>query len=181
MKIVHQFSVSISRNVRPGFALVITLALMILLTVIAVGLLTLSSISLRASSQAHAIASAQTNARMALVLAIGELQKQLGSDRRISAKADILDENPASGTVEGVANPHYLGVWESWDTWLTDKKMSLTIQDTYKRGRDSSLFRAWLVSHPEASKFATAISAAPTPDMWCSAASIPLARLPQLK
>ncbi|MEI6603675.1 MAG: hypothetical protein WCP35_00090 [Verrucomicrobiota bacterium] len=165
MKIVHQFSVSISRNVRPGFALVITLALMILLTVIAVGLLTLSSISLRASSQAHAIASAQTNARMALVLAIGELQKQLGSDRRISAKADILDENPASGTVEGVANPHYLGVWESWDTWLTDKKMSLTIQDTYKRGRDSSLFRAWLVSHPEASKFATAISAAPTPDM----------------
>ena len=34
-----------------GFALVITLSLMILLTVIAVGLLTLSAISLRASSQ----------------------------------------------------------------------------------------------------------------------------------
>jgi Tfp pilus assembly protein PilX len=36
---------------KQGFALIITLSLMILLTVIAVGLLTLSSISLRSSNQ----------------------------------------------------------------------------------------------------------------------------------
>ena len=36
-----------------GFALVITLSLMILLTVIAVGLLTLSSVALRSSSQSR--------------------------------------------------------------------------------------------------------------------------------
>ena len=40
-----------------GFALVVTLSLMILLTIIAVGLLTLSSISLRSSSQGEAAAS----------------------------------------------------------------------------------------------------------------------------
>lgn len=37
-----------------GFALIVTLSLMILLTVIAVGLLTLSSISLRSSTQGEA-------------------------------------------------------------------------------------------------------------------------------
>ena len=47
---------------RKGFALVITISLMILLTVIAVGLLTLSSISLRGSTQTQAQATARANA-----------------------------------------------------------------------------------------------------------------------
>ena len=81
------------------------------------------------------------------------LQKELGPDRRISAKAEILDEDPASAKVDGGANPQYLGVWDSRDTWLTDEKLtaqkkSLAILDTYQHGRDPSLFRAWLVSHP---------------------------------
>jgi type II secretory pathway pseudopilin PulG len=56
-----------------GFTLVVTLSLMILLTVIAVGLLTLSSISLRSSAQTQALATARANARLALALAIGDL------------------------------------------------------------------------------------------------------------
>lgn len=71
-----------------GFALVVTLSLMILLTIIAVGLLTLSSISLRSSSQGQAAAEARANARMALMMAIGELQKELGPDSRISTPSD---------------------------------------------------------------------------------------------
>lgn len=47
-----------------GFALVVTLSLMILLTVIAVGLLTLSGISLRSSAQIDAMQAARANARM---------------------------------------------------------------------------------------------------------------------
>ena len=157
---LHRISIA-----KRGFALVITLALMILLTVIAVGLLTLSSVSLRASSQANAMAIAQSNARMALMLAIGELQKQLGPDRRISAQAAILDTDPATEAVEGVSNPHYLGVWDSWNTWLTDSQNSLTIQNTYQSGRDPSLFRAWLVSHPQTTskteEYQIALTAAP--------------------
>ena len=71
-----------------GFALVVTLSLMILLTIIAVGLLTLSGISLRSSTQGQAGAEARANARLALMMAIGELQKELGPDSRISAPQD---------------------------------------------------------------------------------------------
>jgi Tfp pilus assembly protein PilX len=99
-----------ARTRRPrGFALVVTLSLMILLTVIAVGLLALSSISLRASTQGQAMAIAQANARMALMLAIGELQKSAGPDQRITAAADILPA--AKPAAPGRA--HWTGVWDT--------------------------------------------------------------------
>ena len=149
------------RRIHPrGFALVVTISLMVLLAILAVGLLSLSSVALRSSSQAMARAEAQANARLALMMAIGELQKELGPDQRICAQAEILDKTPATGKVEDVANPHYLGVWDSWNTWLTDKRKSLSIQDTYKRGRDPSLFRGWLVSDPRSADYESAISGA---------------------
>ena len=153
-----------------GFALVITLSLMILLALLAVGLLSLSAVSLRTAAQGEHLAVARANARMALLLAVGELQKQLGPDQRISANAAILDEDPASTSIDGVANPHYLGVWDSWNTWLTDRKTTgasgaLSIQDTYERGRSPSLFRAWLVSNPDAAKYPSAMKADEQADM----------------
>ena len=51
-----------ARHYQSGFALIITLSLMILLTVIAVGLLTLSSVSIRSASQGDAMAKARANA-----------------------------------------------------------------------------------------------------------------------
>lgn len=80
-----------------GFALIVTLSLMILLTVIAVGLLSLSVISLRSSSRGAAQAEARANARLALLLAIGELQKYTGQDQRVTANADI------AGAADGAA------------------------------------------------------------------------------
>jgi hypothetical protein len=93
-----------------GFALVVTLSLMILLTVIAVGLLTLSSISLRSSSQGEAMQTARSNARLALMLAIGELQKSLGPDARASARAETLSKDPRVGKPVSPNTP------EAW--WL---------------------------------------------------------------
>ena len=90
---------------QPGFALVVTLSLMILLTIIAVGLLTLSSISIRTASHSKGMAVARANAKMALMLAIGELQRQTGPDTRVTARADVLDEE----------NPPIVGVWKSWE------------------------------------------------------------------
>ncbi len=84
-----QSAACVSRHPKRGFALVITVSLMILLTVIAVGLLSLSTIALRSSTKALAMDTARQNARLALVLAIGELQKHAGQDQRITATADI--------------------------------------------------------------------------------------------
>jgi hypothetical protein len=87
-----------------GFALVIALSLMVLITVIAVGLLTLSTVSLRATSQGEAMQVARANARMALVLAIGQLQKSVGPDQRISAPGNLFTPDAPSGLA---------GAWES--------------------------------------------------------------------
>jgi len=90
-----------------GFALVVTLSLMVLLTIIGLGLLSLSAITLRSGSQNQARMEAQGNARLALQIAIGELQKELGPDQRISANGSIIASS-------GVVHPHLTGVWDSW-------------------------------------------------------------------
>lgn len=88
-----------------GFALVVTLSLLILLTVIAVGLLSLSAITLRSSAAGSAQAKAQANARLALLVAIGELQKSLGPDQRTSATANLLKDD--------TKNPYWVGAWNT--------------------------------------------------------------------
>jgi hypothetical protein len=133
-----------SRSARKGFALVVTLSLMILLTVIAVGLLTLSSVSLRSSSQSTNLNLARSNARMALMIAIGELQKQAGVDTRITAPADILDQ-PSSGTV----SPMVTGVWKSWEGSNHEQSgpamgRPVSVGDYKQQKRDR--FLSWLVS-----------------------------------
>jgi len=98
-----------------GFALVVSLLLMILLVVLAMGLLTISSITLRASAQGEAMAAARANARFGLLLALGEIQKNLGDDRRISADASILDN---------AKEPNVVGVWRSWSPKIAENPLA---------------------------------------------------------
>ena len=152
-----------------GFALLVTLSLMILLVVVAVGLLSLSSIALRSTQAARYQSEARANARMALMLAIGELQKELGPDQRISARASILDDDSSSETPDGIANPHLLGVWNSWNDWLNNPE----IKTTYDKGRSKN-FRRWLVSNPDPAatvNLSLARSTAPGPIVEMAGAS----------
>lgn len=114
-----------------GFALIVTLSLMILLTVIAVGLLSLSTISLRAATQASAASIAQANARLAMMLALGELQTTLGPDQSVSA--------PASSVIASAPRPQLTGVWQSW-RWTPAVGGFPTYTSKATR------FREWLVS-----------------------------------
>jgi len=85
-----------------GFALIATLSLIVLLALVAVSLLTLSSVN---SSSTLAEDEAQTNAKLAVVQALSQLQNLSGADTRISANADLLDSG----------NPKVTGIWRSWE------------------------------------------------------------------
>jgi type II secretory pathway pseudopilin PulG len=127
----------------PGFALVATLLMMVLLTILALGLLGLSSVSLRTSGRDSAQAVAQANARLALMLAIGKLQQHAGPDMRVTAPADILDDS----------YPPALGVWRSWEGSNHDLTPTLKGRPTApiytsktKSVSSSGRFVTWLVS-----------------------------------
>ncbi len=82
----------------PGFALVITLSLMVLLTILAVGIMSLASVSLRHASIGNHEQIAHANARIAMIIALGELQKHLGPDARATARAETLARDTRMGT-----------------------------------------------------------------------------------
>src|SRR6478735_9483961 len=136
---------------RAGFALVVTLMLMMLLVLIAVGLLQLATITLRSSGTESDMAMARANARVALMLAIGQLQKEMGPDQRISVPAAILDTNPATADADGVANPHYTGVWQAApEATVTNMGDAPPSRNQY--------FRNWLVSGDQARPYNYAMS-----------------------
>lgn len=129
---------------RRGFALVVTLSLMILLTILAVGLLTLSSVSLRTATHSKDMQTARANARLAMMIAIGEVQKTLGPDQRVSAPADL--KTPTANM------PHWVGVYgNAQKANYADAPASVAYDPTLLN---------WLVSGNEATGFAFSKNAA---------------------
>ncbi|MCW1924294.1 hypothetical protein OKA05_17140 [Luteolibacter arcticus] len=117
---------------------------MILITVLATSLLGLASIELRKSTAGEARAAARANARLGLVLALGQLQKDLGDDRRVTADASIL---------QGTQNPCAVGVWNGWSPDLVTKTTSSsTPRVDYATPKQQTGFRSWLVSQAEPDK-----------------------------
>ena len=111
---------------------------MILLTVVAVGLLGLAAVELRRSASSDARVTAMANARLGMMLAIGQLQAELGDDRRITADASMFT---------GSGNPHAVGVWNGWSPNLAAQApTSGTARVNYGPPKGQSGFRSWLVS-----------------------------------
>ncbi len=79
--------------------------LMVLIALIALGMMSLAAIELRRSALDGDMANARANARLALIQAIGQLQRTLGPDQRVSATAEILPGD--------AAQPHWTGAWRS--------------------------------------------------------------------
>lgn len=133
-------------RMKQGFALVVTLSLMILLAVISVGMLGLAAVELRKSSAQDARSTAMSNARLGLMLALGQLQRDLGDDRRISADASVLTNSK---------NPYAVGIWNGWSPDLATKTATgSTPRVDYRAPKSQTGFRSWLVSStdPEAVK-----------------------------
>ena len=125
---IHKNSPILAPQRHPGFALVVTLTLMVLLSILALGLLSLSSVTLRSQSRDSAMTAARANARMALQFAIGQLQTEMGPDQRISASAEILE----NGDSPHASRKLWTGSYDSWPE--TDET------------RPAPSFNRWLVS-----------------------------------
>lgn len=133
-----------------GFALIATVSVMTLLALVALAMLGLSSVELRSSRQSKAMTEARANARMALMIALGELQKQAGPDQRITATADILDQGSSSSH-----RGKMTGVWRSWEN-LNDGLIASP--GSYKNEKENR-FLGWLVSSKESEDYSLSITA----------------------
>jgi len=108
--------------------LVVTISLMVLVMIISVGVLSLSAIAMRAGKAASAQQEARANARLALLLAIGNLQQGAGPDQRITAPAAHVDPNAPRALT---------GVWRSHEASSDSPSVDSETQ-----------FERWLISHP---------------------------------
>ncbi len=82
---------------KKGFAIVMALSLLSLVFLLVISLVNLVGIDLSLADARKQRVLAQAHAKMGMMVAIGELQKHLGPDTRVSATADILDERIESG------------------------------------------------------------------------------------
>ena len=104
----------------PGFALVATISVMILLVMIALATLSLSSLVIRQETAQNHQKIAEQNARMAAMLALNDLQMKLGPDQRVSATASILGDT---------VNPYKKNWTLTWDTTSWDPQNPITTRD----------------------------------------------------
>ena len=103
---------------RCGFALVTALSLMAFMLILVVTLLSLMEVETRSADNNLELQRAREGARLALSMAVGQLQEYAGNDERVTARADIT-----GSAVTGA--DYWTGVWNSTsaDTnpiaWLT--------------------------------------------------------------
>ena len=95
-----------------------TVSMMVLMTLVAIAMLSLSTIEQRSSGGGanEADRMARANARMALMMALGELQKAAGPDQRVTATASILGDSNNLG----------YSVGDSYDSTTDDKYIKNT-------------------------------------------------------
>ena len=79
-----------------GFALVLTLALISFVFLLVMSLVSQVRIDMSYADAREKQILAKAHARMGMMIAIGEIQKHLGPDTRISTTADIYDERVES-------------------------------------------------------------------------------------
>lgn len=92
-----------------GFALVLGLLLSGLITAVVLGFAMLSSVESQLARQARLQIEARETARLALHMAIGQLQQSAGPDQRVTASANLLGDAVAPGA------RGWTGVWNTAD------------------------------------------------------------------
>lgn len=119
---------------------------MVLLVMIVTGLMTMAGLESRSGRLDKHKKAAQANARMALMVALGELQINLGPDQRVTAEADILDASGFSGFDRAPSRKHYVGVYDTKGWTERDGSKLPGYWRSYEKNRNKDAFMGWLVS-----------------------------------
>lgn len=134
-----------------GFVLITVLLILSVTVVFVVVTSVLTQVERRAAGNASRTESARQNALFALDVALAQLQKEAGPDQRITARAEILDSNAATATIDDVKQPYWTGVWKTGNATLdgsgsSQRKTSLGASEP--KPSDISKSAVWLVSTP---------------------------------
>ncbi len=98
---------------RSGFIVVSVLLIVALATILVVVVCRMAQIECKAAANGAKIEQARANALFALDLAVNQLQREAGSDQRVTARAEILDTNSTTLTANTVRQPLWNGVWKT--------------------------------------------------------------------
>ncbi|MCP5538499.1 MAG: hypothetical protein H7A51_20000 [Akkermansiaceae bacterium] len=139
-------------HTRQGFALIATVSVMTLLAMICLAMLSLTVVEERSSGGMRDQARAQANARMALMIALANLQRDAGPDDRATATSGLAVGSSSSSS--GI-NPHWTAVYRT-----RQEGQTMTVVDRHDspdyltdlRNKESGLvendlFLSWQVSH----------------------------------
>ncbi|MDA7880712.1 hypothetical protein N9A94_00220 [Akkermansiaceae bacterium] len=121
---------------RSGFALIAAVSVLILLTMVGMAFLSVTAVVVKSSQSDLAMEEARANARLGLIIALGELQREMGPDRSVSVSAEIMDQDPTTLKIDGVKHPHWLGYYstvyegsQSGSPWSRADRYSGSMQD----------------------------------------------------
>ncbi len=123
---------------RKGFALILVFSLASIVILLGLSLVSLTQVETASSQYDQGIRVARANARLALQMALGDLQTLTGPDQRITATADgartpaddDFNDAAAPGS-SGVFQPHWTGVWDTNNStdnpiWLVTRPLDAT-------------------------------------------------------
>ncbi len=134
---------------RGGFALVIALSLMAFVLLLLLSITTLVQVETSSAQQQITKLQAQSNALLALNIAIGELQEHAGPDQRITARAEIMDTDPTSPVLDGVTQPYWTGIWKTNNPAPSANNQLDGGALPTLRSWSTSQGAQWLVSNPD--------------------------------
>jgi hypothetical protein len=138
---------------RKGFALILVFSLASIVLLLALSLVSLTQVESASSRYDQGLRVARANARLALQMALGDLQEFAGPDQRITATADgarkdgtgpvgtSFNDDSNDPAINGVYQPFWTGVWNNLNTtddpiWLVTRPLDATY-DLVNGGQDA--------------------------------------------
>lgn len=142
--------VRVSGTSQNGFALVLTLLMLAFVVVLLLTISTIIRIESKASANSLKQAQARQNALLGLKVALAQLQSEAGPDQRATGRADLLDNNAATPTADGVTQPFWTGVWRTVNTDTgANNELDVGTEPTLRSWSTADERSVWLVSNPD--------------------------------